>query len=122
MRPQSLSLTIVALALAQTLCADNTQTVTIGGEATGKEATQLAFGGDNVTLTYADGTTQTEDISLVSITLGYSTAVEAIKTADGDHAATTRRIYTLDGQFVGSSLAGLPKGIYIVDGKKHVID
>jgi hypothetical protein len=31
------------------------------------------------------------------------------------------QVYNLQGQKVGDSLEGLPKGIYIKDGKKHVV-
>jgi hypothetical protein len=31
------------------------------------------------------------------------------------------QVYTLDGRYIGSSLKGLAKGIYIVNGKKTVV-
>ena len=46
--------------------------------------------------------------------------------ADGISDVSTRRldtnkIYSINGQYVGNSLRSLPKGIYIVNGKKTVI-
>lgn len=46
--------------------------------------------------------------------------VTGINHVDDSHLQGNR-IYTLDGRYVGSSLHGLKKGIYIVNGKKTVI-
>ena len=35
--------------------------------------------------------------------------------------ATTLRVYTIDGKYLGNSTNNLPKGIYIVNGKKYII-
>ena len=50
--------------------------------------------------------------------------VTAIKNLDGEDLtidANDCRIYNMSGQFVGSSLKGLGKGMYIVNGKKFVV-
>lgn len=49
---------------------------------------------------------------------GEATGIEGI-TIDG--ATPGGRVYTPGGQLVGTSLEGLPKGIYIVNGKKHAV-
>ena len=36
-------------------------------------------------------------------------------------AEDSQKVFTLDGQLVGYSLNGLPKGIYVVNGKKYVV-
>lgn len=53
--------------------------------------------------------------------VGETTAIDNVAT---DHPAATAnaRVYNLNGQFVGIGTAGLPKGIYIVNGKKMVIN
>ena len=53
--------------------------------------------------------------------VGETTAIDNVAT---DHPAATAnaRVYNLNGQFVGIGTAGLPKGVYIVNGKKMVIN
>ena len=47
--------------------AGNVQTVTINGETVEKTVCQISFSGDNVVLTFSDGTNVTQDMSEVSI-------------------------------------------------------
>lgn len=49
--------------------AGNVQTVTINGETVDKTVCQISFSGDNVVLTFSDGTNVTQDMSEVSIAL-----------------------------------------------------
>ena len=51
---------------------------------------------------------------------GMTTAINDIEWGDGNPflAPTDNRIYNLEGQMVGNDLEQLPKGIYIVNGKK----
>ena len=103
--------------------ADTGQTVTIDGTVVGKFATLLTFEGDNVTLTFDDNTSQTADMTLVSIDLTYDntgdtpSAIVEIKEA----GAAATRVYSISGQFVGNSTDNLPAGLYIVNGKKTII-
>ena len=53
--------------------------------------------------------------------VGEATAIDNI-TTDRPAASANARVYNLNGQFVGIGTAGLPKGIYIVNGKKMVIN
>lgn len=98
--------------------ADMGQTVTIDGTVVAKFATGLTFDGDNVILSFEDGTSQTADMALVSIDLTYdASAITEVTT--GSEAAT--RVYTIGGQYVGTTTEGLPGGLYIVNGKKTII-
>ena len=53
---------------------------------------------------------------------GETTAIEDIEWGDGNPfiAPTDNRIYNLEGQMVGTNLEQLPKGLYIVNGKKVI--
>lgn len=61
--------------------AGNVQTVTINGETVEKTVCQISFSGDNVVLTFSDGTNVTQDMSEVSIALSKTndTATGALK-------------------------------------------
>lgn len=50
--------------------------------------------------------------------LNFDGEATGISTIEGDNAAATGRVYNLQGQYVGTSLDGLAKGIYVVNGKK----
>ncbi len=99
--------------------ADTVQTVVIDGTVTDGFVNTLAFEGDNVTMTFADGTVRTADMSLVSIDLRYddTSAITDVTPADNG----LKRVYTISGQYVGTLTEGLSRGLYIVDGKKIVI-
>ncbi len=47
--------------------------------------------------------------------------VTGIKEISSSSCYADGRIYTLGGQFVGASFKGLPKGVYVKDGKKYVV-
>lgn len=99
--------------------ADTGQTVVIDGAVTDGFVNTLTFEGDNVTMTFADGTVRTADMSLVSIDLIYDdpSAITDVTAADNSQ----KRVYTISGQYVGTSTEGLARGLYIVGGKKTVI-
>lgn len=48
-------------------------------------------------------------------------SVSGIEITEADGGADSRRIYNLDGQYVGTSLDGLKKGIYLRNGKKLLV-
>ncbi len=103
--------------------ADNTQTVTVGGETIPGFVTQLTFSGDDVTLDFEGGSSKTYDMSDVNIALTYdSSGTTGINdfTAD-DVKAGNNRVYTISGQYVGNKVDGLKKGVYIVNGKKFIV-
>ena len=101
--------------------ADTEQTVTVNGEAIDGFITELTFNGDQVTMKFEDGSTQTDDMSLVSIALTYSETSTGITEIYTDDQSTVKRVYTISGQYVGTSTEGLPQGIYIVNGKKTIV-
>jgi hypothetical protein len=101
--------------------ADTEQTVTVNGEAIDGFITELTFNGDQVTMKFEDGSTQTDDMSLVSIALTYSETSTGITEIETDDQSTVKRVYTISGQYVGTSTEGLPQGIYIVNGKKNIV-
>lgn len=101
--------------------ADTEQTVTVNGEAIDGFITELTFNGDQVTMKFEDGSTQTDDMSLVSIALTYSETSTGITEIEMDDQSTVKRVYTISGQYVGTSTEGLPQGIYIVNGKKTIV-
>ena len=94
--------------------ADNKQTVTINGQSINKTVTEITFNGDNLTLTYSDGTSEESDMSFVKLAFSYDTNSTVKQSLEG-------KVFNLNGQFVGTSTEGLAKGIYIVNGKKVII-
>ena len=99
--------------------ADNKQTVTIDGSQVSKTVKEITFDGDNVKLTYVDGTDETQDMSLVTLAFEYTaTGISNIETSNKVLAG---KVFNLNGQLVGTSTQNLNKGIYIVNGKKVII-
>ena len=113
-------LLLLAGMFASVVFANNKQTVKIDGNVSDKTVTEITFDGDNVTLNYADNSSETKDMSLVSLsfsndsTTGINKIEEVKKSLQG-------KVFNLNGQLVGNSLEGLSKGIYIVNGKKVII-
>ena len=112
-------LLLLAGMLSTTVFAGSKQTVKIDGQLIEKTVSEITFDGDNVVLQYADNTSDQADMSLVTLSFTYQTTgigqVEDIK------KALRGKVYNLQGQYVGSSLQGLSKGVYIINGKKVII-
>lgn len=71
--------------------------------------------GSKFTFAFEDGITEFDD---------NGTEVTAIKNLDGEDIETmfaTGKVYNMSGQYVGTSLDGLSKGMYIMNGKKYVV-
>ena len=100
--------------------AENKQPVTIDGQAVGKTVKEITFDGDNVILSYSDNTSDTKDMSLVSLAFTYdgTTGIDQVETSE---KALQGKVFNLNGQYVGTSTEGLAKGVYIVNGKKVII-
>ena len=113
-------MTVVMTLLCQMAWAENNQTVVVGGTAVDKYASQLTFDGNNVTITFEDGTAQTADMASVSINLSYDDASSGISQIIPAEEKVSR-VYSVSGQYLGSSVETMPKGLYIVNGKKVVI-
>ena len=112
-------LVLLAGMLSTVAYADNKQTVKIDGNVIDKVVTKITFEGDDVVLNYADNTSETKDMSLVTLSFTYQTT--GISQVEDIKKALQGKVYNLQGQYVGSSLQGLSKGVYIINGKKVII-
>ena len=113
-------LLLLAGMFASVVFANNKQTVKIDGNVSDKTVTEITFDGDNVTLNYADNSSETKDMSLVSLSFSYDSTTE-INKIEEVKKSLQGKVFNLNGQLVGNSLEGLSKGIYIVNGKKVII-
>jgi hypothetical protein len=120
MKRKALSAFLIAMLSGGVAFADTEQTVYVNGQETGGFVTLLTFSGNNVTMTFEDETLQTVDMSLVSIDLTYNDDTSGITEVETTDKQRNNRIYTISGQFVGTSKENLPAGIYIVNGKKFI--
>lgn len=73
--------------------------------------------------TNGDGTIDEEDVQNIAdiICQGETTGIENTYVKDDNPYNGTSDVYNLNGQKVGTSLDGLPKGIYIVRGRKVLV-
>ena len=81
----------------------------------------ITFEGDQVMLHYKDGTTSKVDMEEIVIDLSSVTSIEERQAIAEKAGIEGENVYNLKGQLVGTSVARLEKGIYIVNGKKVVI-
>ena len=86
------------------------------------------FANDNVLRQLGSGSIKALRGYLVSADAAASAATftvdgttTGIMTVDGQVATGDNRVYNLQGQYVGTQLQSLPKGIYIVNGKKVTV-
>ena len=113
-------LLLLAGMFASVIFANNKQTVKIDGVVSDKTVTEITFDGDNVTLSYADNSSETKDMSLVFLSFSYDSTT-GINKIEEVKKSLQGKVFNLNGQLVGNSLEGLSKGIYIVNGKKVII-
>ena len=97
------------------------QTITINGLTIGKSAKKITFSGEKAMIVYADGSKQTENMGLIQFSFTYSTNGGIKKIETTGQKLVDNRVYNLNGQYVGTTLNGLSKGVYIVNGKKVVV-
>lgn len=112
-------LLLLAGMLSTAVFAGSKQTVKIDGLLIEKTVSEITFDGDNVVLQYADNTSDIGDMSSVTLSFTYQTT--GISQIEGIKQALQGKVYNLQGQCVGSSLQGLSKGVYIINGKKVII-
>lgn len=112
-------LLLLAGILSTAVFAGSKQTVKIDGLLIEKTVSEITFDGDNVVLQYADNTSDIGDMSSVTLSFTYQTT--GISQVEGIKQALQGKVYNLQGQYVGSSLQGLSKGVYIINGKKVII-
>lgn len=113
-------LILLACMLSAAVYADNKQTLKVDGQVIDKTITEITFDGDNVTLSYADNSSDTMDMSFVSLSFTYGTSA-GIHQVEQLKEALQGKVFNLNGQLVGNSVEGLSKGVYIVNGKKVII-
>ncbi|MDO4160365.1 MAG: subtilase [Prevotellaceae bacterium] len=122
MKRKMLCLSLLMALSGGSVFADTEQTVTIDGSVIDNFVVNLTFNGNAVTLDYSDGSSQTvDDMSTVGISLTYDSSSGITNVNAEDNVNVDNRVYTLAGQFVGTSVQELPKGIYIVGGKKYIV-
>lgn len=112
-------LLLLAGMLSTAVFANSKQTVKIDGQVIDNTVSEITFDGDNVVLHYADNSSDQADMSLVTLSFSYTTT--GISQVEGIKKALQGKVYNLQGQCVGSSLQGLSKGVYIINGKKVII-
>lgn len=112
-------LLLLAGMLSTAVFAGSKQTVKIDGLLIEKTVSEITFDGDNVVLQYADNTSDQADMSSVTLSFTYQTT--GISQVEDIKKALRGKVYNLQGQYVGSSLQGLSKGVYIINGKKVII-
>ena len=112
-------LLLLAGMLSTAVFAGSKQTVKIDGQVIEKTISEITFDGDNVVLHYADNSSDKADMSIVTLSFSYTTT--GISQVEGIKKALQGKVYNLQGQCVGSSLQGLSKGVYIINGKKVII-
>lgn len=110
-------LILLAVFLPVFTWADNEQTVTINGETIDKQVKEISFDGDEANVSFTDETSQVVDLSALSIVWNTASSVNSI-IAEANKVSDA--IYNLNGQYLGTDLEKLPKGIYIVKGHKVV--
>lgn len=119
-RKTFLCMFLVALLSGGTMYAETEQTVIINGTEIDKFVSNLTFNGNNVTLQFDDNTSQTEDMSKVSISLSYENTTGITNITSMDNSGKSK-VYNLNGQYMGKDANALNKGMYIINGKKTVI-
>lgn len=112
-------LLLLAGMLSTAVFAGSKQTIKIDGQVIEKTVSEITFDGDNVVLQYSDNTSDQADMSLVTLSFTYPTT--GISQIEDIKKALQGKVYNLLDQCVGSSLQGLSKGVYIINGKKVII-
>ena len=111
---KKLFLMMMALCLSLGAMAD-------GEKIDASKLSSITFEGDQVMLHYKDGTTSKVDMEEIIIDLSSVTSIEERQAIAEKAGIEGKNVYNLKGQLVGTSVARLEKGIYIVNGKKVVI-
>lgn len=119
-RKTFLCMFLMTLLSGGTMYAETEQTVIINGTEIDKFVSNLTFNGNNVTLQFDDNTSQTEDMSKVSISLSYENTTGITNITSMDNSGKSK-VYNLNGQYMGKDTNALNKGVYIINGKKTVI-
>ena len=86
------------------------------------KVSKITFEGDNVVITYNNGTaTTTADMATVGLDFSSATGIEERVVLLEKEGLEGKAVYNLTGQQVGNSAARLAKGVYIINGKKVIV-
>lgn len=86
------------------------------------KVSKITFEGDNVVITYNNGTaTTTADMATVVLDFSSATGIEERVVLLEKEGLEGKAVYDLNGQQVGNSAARLAKGVYIINGKKVIV-
>ena len=108
--------------LAVAAWADNKQTVTVNGTTQSQAVKRITFNGDEIVLVFADNTQQTVEMTAVKIDFVYDNVENTVSyQMETPKVKEQTGVYNLNGQSVSGTREKLPKGIYIVDGRKGVV-
>ena len=119
---RKLCLLAIVVMLAVALWADNKQTVIVNGTTQSQAVKRITFNGDEIVLVFADNTQQTVEMTAVKIDFVYDDVVNPVSyQLETPKVKEQTGIYNLNGQSVSDVREKLPKGIYIVDGRKEVV-
>lgn len=144
MNMKKILISLVSLfAVSGTALADNTQTVIINGKTVDKVAASITVSGDNATVKFTDGTSETADMSAVTIYLNVATDIRRVQTFSyngiiGDElmlsnltSGSTVEIYDASGRKVQTATAGsttlsmnvssLRGGVYLLKAGNNII-
>ena len=119
---RKLCLLAFVVMLAVVSWADNKQTVIVNGTTQSQAVKRITFNGDEIVLVFADNTQQTVEMTAVKIDFVYDNVENSVfYQMETPKVKEQTGIYNLNGQSVIVSREKLPKGIYIVDGRKEVV-
>ena len=108
--------------LAVATWGDNKQTVTVNGTTQSQAVKRITFNGDEIVLVFADNTQKTVEMTAVKIDFVYDNVENSVfYQMETPKVKEQTGIYNLNGQSVSDTREKLPKGIYIVDGRKGVV-
>ena len=108
--------------LAVAAWADNKQTVTVNGTTQSQAVKRITFNGDEIVLVFADNTQKTVEMTAVKIDFVYDNVENTVSyQMETPKVKEQTGVYNLNGQSVSGTREKLPKGIYIVDGRKGVV-
>ena len=119
----ALMLGVSAMAEDYTLYYDAADGTTNKSMAAVTQLRKLTFENGNVVLTYKDGTTSSTaiaDINRLFFATPEAVGIDEVKEETLSNAF--KGIYDLTGRKLSVSKDNLPKGIYIVDGKKIIVE
>jgi hypothetical protein len=104
------------LCLSVAAMADDVQKIDVS------KVSKITFEGDNVVITYNNGTaTTTADMATVVLDFSSATGIEERVVLLEKEGLEGKAVYNLNGQQVGNSAARLAKGVYIINGKKVIV-